>query len=180
MGVRRNGHCHDTESTEEATDTFTVKVTGNIFSVGSNIGMEGLYEANDRFGVRVRDIFQLDISSILGEVTCGVGDSSKLPDPLVGNFSFANFLNDYIIIFFDYEGAEHWFSSPAGAVPGSDELPEPWPPTVDDGTVTIQTTGEWTMHTKGKNHKRGCTGEGGPGSITWTAEVKNITGTRSP
>ena len=159
----------------EPTDIFEVKVTGDIFSTNVDGDMGVVYPASGG-GPRALD-FQLDISSIFDAdadaVTCGVGDSSKLPDPLVGNFSFGNFLNDYIVIFFDHNEAQHHFLSPAGAVVGSDELPEPWPPAPGDPPVLIQTTGEWTMHTKGKNHTDGCTGEGV--GIKWVAELKNIT-----
>ena len=179
VGVLRNGHCHDTEE-QASTEIFTVKLTGDdIFSVGTNIdgGEEGLYETNDRFdAVRVRG-FQMELSDvILDAVFCGVddlpSDQTDLPNPLTGNLGFGNFLDDYIILFFDYNGAEHWFESQI------DEL-DPWPPTVAGGPVTVtQGTGEWSMNTKGKNHQDGCTGEGGPLSIEWEAEVTNITGTR--
>ena len=176
-----NLHCHG--DVEEPTEDpiYTVKATGDIFSVGTNItdGEDGLYEASG-YGPQAMD-FQLDISFILDAdpdaVTCGLDEATDLRDPLIGNFMFGDFLSDYIVIFFDHNKAQHHFLSPAG-VGGLDDLPETWPPTVDDGPVTVtQSTGEWTMYTKGKNHREGCTGEGGPGSIKWEAEVTNITGT---
>ncbi len=171
-----DGHCHDTEE-QASTEIFTVRLTGNdIFGVGSNIGMEGLYETNERFdAVSVRG-FQMVLSSvILDAVTCAEGgELSALPDPLIGKLSFGNFLNDYIILFFEYNGAEHYFQSQIDDL----DNPDPWPPTVEGGPVTVtQGTGQWSIQNQGKNHRDGCTGEGGPGSITWEAEVTNITGT---
>jgi hypothetical protein len=49
---------------------------------------------------------------------------------------------------------------------------------IKSGGWVTQDTGEWGIHTKGKNHQNGCTGEGGPLSIEWEAVVTNITGTR--
>ncbi len=79
---------------------------------------------------------------------------------------FGNFLNDHIALNFDHNDAEHWFES-------ATELPETWPATmtVNEPFVTHQSTGEWSMQSQGKNHRDGCTGEGGLGSITWRAEV---------
>ncbi len=177
------GHCHVFEE-QARTDTFTVKLTGDdIFSVGSNIGMEGLYETNPNEGcaaVCVRG-FQMKLSSvILDAVTCGVDDlPSDLPRGddgevvLTGSLGFGNFLNDYIILVFDHNGAEHYFQSQT-------ELPDGWPQNTGPGDIlnVTQGTGEWKMDTKGKNHQKGCTGEGGPDTnnpIAWTAEVTNIT-----
>ncbi len=165
------GHCH---GDEEATE-FTVKVTGDIFSVGGFVdGVDGLYEAT-RNGVRARG-FQLDISSIFNAVTCAEGGELPfLPNPLTGTLGFGNFLNDYIILFFEYNGADHYFQSQIDDL----DNPDPWPPTVAEGTRTVtQGTGEWSIQNQDKNHRDGCTGESGPGSITWEAEVTNITGTR--
>ena len=182
------GHCHGDEETTEG-PVYTVKVTSvtnDIFSVGTNITdgeVDGLYEASG-FGPQTMG-FRLNISSILDGVTCGVDDvradllplSDALPDPLIGNFTFGDFLDDYIVIFFNYMGAEHHFLSPAG-VGELGELPETWPPTGIGQAVEVKDlNGEWTMYTKGRNHQKGCTGEGGPASnnpIKWTATVTRI------
>ena len=172
------GHCHDDDVVVEPTETFTIEVTGDIFGTDDGGVAQVVYTNASGGGPRALGVYLKLSDDILAQVTCGVDDllpaqpNPPLPDPLFGNLSFGNFLNDYIIIFFDYMGAQHWFESPAGAVVGSDELPEPWPPILDH-PVTVQTTGEWRMHTRGQNHQDGCTGEGV--GITWTALVTNTT-----
>ncbi|MFC1712461.1 hypothetical protein ACFL6S_02265, partial [Candidatus Poribacteria bacterium] len=37
---------------------------------------------------------------------------------------------------------------------------EPWPPTLESGSITIPLDGSWEMTTEGKKNKTACTGEG--------------------
>ena len=157
---------------DEPIETFTVKVTGAIFSVGTNIygGEEGLYEAHGP-AVKVVDL-QLNISSIRTALSCAEGSGlSVLGSVLTGNLVFGNFLIDNIALNFDHNLAQHHFSSHT-------ELPDTWPPLPGE-TFTVESgSGEWGVQTKGKNHQDGCTGEGvfvNP-MPAWTAEVTNITG----
>ena len=166
-----DGHCHDHDVVvEEPTDTFTIKVTGDIFTTNDDGDMGVVYEAFGG-GPRAVDV-QLKLSlDMRNAVTCGLAD---LDDPLIGNLVFGNFLIDAIALNFDHNLAQHHFSSHT-------ELPDsPWPPlpgtTVTVGPDVELGSGEWGIQTKGKNHRDGCTGEGV--GIEWTAVVKNITGTR--
>ena len=159
MGGGMGGGGGETEAA-----TYTVKVTGNIFST-DDVGRVGvLYDANGN-GVTAMG-FQMDISSILDAVTCAEGHS-PLPDVLKGNLSFGNFLNDYIILFFVHNDSEHWFQM------GLDELPETWPATMTVNEVFVtQSTGEWSIQNQGKNHRDGCTGEGV--GIEWEVTVTRV------
>ena len=149
--------------------TFTVKVTGDIFSTNDAGGLDVLYDATGGT-VRVNG-FQLQLSGdMLDLVTCAVGDDlDDLPDPLIGTFQIWNFLNDYISLSFEHNFADHWFSS------SSVELPDSWPPTTVGQEVTVRSLlppGEWGLQTTGKNHRDGCTGEGV--GISWEAIVTRV------
>ena len=162
-----NGHCHGDEETT-GNPRYSVKLTGDIFSVG---GDEGFYETIDPTGavgtaVIVKDDFQMDISFIWDELNCGrdgLGDRPPFPSLTGKGFSLNNFAIPYLILTFDHNRAEHWFTSDS-------ELPDPWPPTTvgDTAVVTQKNPGEWSLNTQGKNHRDGCTGEG---PITWRAAV---------
>ena len=153
--------CKPEEPTENP--TYTVKVTGDIFSVG---GVDGLYETNHPSGsFTVTDIHKTDISFIWDEVTCG--REPRLPTVLTGSFSLTPFMIPSLLQNFEHNGAGHWFEALS-------ILPVPWPPTVPNVPVTVtDKNGEWVVATKGKNHRDGCTGAGGPGNnpIDWTATV---------
>ena len=172
-----DGHCHgDEEST--GIPQYRIKVLTHdletpfdafdIFSVG---GVDGVYETDPLVGYTgVRDIFQLDIHSVLDPVTVTcLGDLPLVSGRVVleGNFSLNAFANPYLILSFKYNGADHYFRS-------SSVLPVPWPPTIvgPAGAVTVHSTptGDWGLHTTGKNHRKGCTEEGV--NIVWEAEVE--------
>ena len=161
--MRNNGHCHSDEDPAIYRISF---VDSDIFAV------DGPYDTNDRLGaVKVRDIFQMNISFLLQEgwgVTCG-GDA--LPDVLTGSLSLTPFDIPALLLRFEHNGAEHYVQSLS-------TLPDTWPPTDPNVTVEVKDkNGQWEITTKGQNHRDGCTGEGGPDSknpeniIHWTARV---------
>ena len=142
-------------------------MTGNIFSVASLDGVDGFYDTNHDLGfVKVKDIFQMDISSIpLNAVTCG---RDPLPFPVItGTFSLTPFDIPQLHLFFEHNGAVQYFSSLS-------TLPDTWPPTDPNVPVTVtDKDGQWEVWSKGQNHQYACTGEGGLGNnpIAWTATV---------
>ena len=172
-----NGHCH---GDEEATGIprYRIRLTGSIFSVGGytvevtpDNFVDGFYDTNSPLGhTTVKDIFQLDIHSVLGlDAKACLVDLPLVNGRVVleGNFSLNSFANPYLISPFKYHGADHYFRS-------SSVLPVPWPPTTvgPAGAVTVHSTptGDWGLHTTGKNHRKGCTEEGV--DIVWEAEVE--------
>ncbi len=94
-------------------------------------------------------------------MTCGLG--TNLGDSKTGTLSLGTGDIPSLILFFEHNGAQHWIESPM-------TITDPFPPTT--GSVDVfALTGEWKVVAKGKNHQDGCTGEGGLGSIEWTATV---------
>ena len=160
----------DDEPTE--VPIYTIKVTGSIFSVGSNIigGEDGLYETNHHLGfVIVKDIFEMDISSVIpAEVTCGGKLPLALPDVVVeARLSLTSFAIPQLLLFFEHNGVEHWIESLSDAE-------ENWVPTDPEFPVELKDlNGQWEVRTKGKHRQNGCTGEGGLDNnpIDWTATV---------
>ena len=164
-----NGHCH---SDEEATGIprYRISLIADIDSV-DDAGNPTSYVTNSPLGhTTVKDIFQLDIHSVLGlDAKACLVDLPLVNGRVVleGNFSLNSFANPYLFSPFEYHGADHYFRS-------SSVLPVPWPPTTvgPAGAVTVHSTptGDWGLHTTGKNHRKGCTEEGV--NIVWEAEVE--------
>ena len=159
-------HCHDDEEPTEV-PRYRIRLTGKIFSVGSNIEddeeFEGLYDTNHPVGHEtVKDIFKMDVTFFKTKLTCLLGG-----EVIMGTFGLTPFANPYLFLFFEHNGAEHYILSLS-------DLPDPWPPTVDTPTVTVtDLNGEWEVTSQGKNHRDACTGEGV--GIDWSATVTLLT-----
>ena len=107
----------------------------------------------------VKDDFQLDIGFILDAmtVTCGGASLPEVDETVVltGSFSLTPFMIPYLILFFEHNGAEHWFESLS-------TLPDPWPPTTSEPVeVTQKSTGEWSIQPKAKTIRRAALGRVG-------------------
>ncbi len=169
-----NGHCH---GDEEATGvpTYSISLEGSIFSV------DGPYDTNHPVGaVIVKDDFKMDVTFFRGKLTCLLGREVGDPEPdfITGGFSLTPSAIPALIFRFEHNGAAHLVESLSDSF--SDMEAEWYPTEIGEMVPVTDLNGQWKITTTGKNHRFGCTGEGGPdtknpdNTINWTANVTRI------
>ena len=184
-------HCHGEDADVEAsTYRISFTVDSDIFGVNA-VGDPISYDTNG-LGHVVVEIFKMDITVLLQEgwgVTCGGPPLPVVVDPeavvadkviLTGRFNLTPFANPALHLSFEHNGAAHYVQSLSDSF---SDMEAEWYPTVigPKGAVTVKDlNGQWKITTTGKNHRFGCTGEGGPdtknpdNTINWTAKVTRI------
>ena len=151
------GHCHEDDAVPQR---FTVTVTDatDISGSGVTTPVSG--------GEIIVDPFTLNFPTFFtSKLTCGNGDIGTTKT----GFLFITAGQDHTHLFFSFlhNDAKHSL-----ALLG--DKPNTWPPDPGNDVTLTAKNGEWEVSTKGKNHRNGCTGEGGDGigdPITWTTTI---------
>ena len=182
-------HCHGDEADVEVPRyTIIFTLDSDIFGVdedGNRVDEEEdplLFFTNQPLGHVTVKPFQMDITVLLQAgwgVTCGGEPLPVVADKVILTgigLSLTPFANPQLLFRFEHNGAEHYVQSLSDVGETRD-----WYPTAIGQMVPVKDlNGQWEITTTGKNHRFGCTGEGGPdtknpdNTINWTAKVTRI------